>query len=184
VAVEFLISARPASVVVLTPDAVRLSSDAVLVELRVFKYRTSGHAPRVSICLPTSSESDHIHQLFRLLIAAASRPSIPWFCARDLSAAAAASLRSVGAVAPPGTGSPYTADARCPGFLWSVRSRFARFPWAGFTGRAFCWRCARVPLAHSAVALCLGISDSTVKHGSSAGDRLLEMDQSTVMQTS
>jgi hypothetical protein len=103
VAVGFLISARPASVVGLTPDAVRLSSDAVLVEFRVFKYDTSGHNPRVSLYIPTWGESDPIRWLFRLLLAAAPRSSSPWFCARDLSAAATAGLRSVGAVAPPGT---------------------------------------------------------------------------------
>jgi hypothetical protein len=103
VAVGFLISARPASVVGLTPDAVRLSPDAVLVELRVFKYGTSGHAPRVSIYVPTSGDTDPVHRLFRLLISSASRSSLPWFCARDLSTATAADLRSVGAVAPSGT---------------------------------------------------------------------------------
>jgi hypothetical protein len=103
VAVGFLISARPASVVGLTPDAVCLSPEAVLVELRVFKYGTSGHAPRVSICIPTSGEADPIRRLFHLLITSVSVPSLPWFCARDLSTAAAAGLRAVGAVAPPGT---------------------------------------------------------------------------------
>jgi hypothetical protein len=103
VAVGFLISARPASVSGLTPDAVRLTPEAVLVDLRVFKYGTSGHAPRVSIYVPTSGDTDPIRRLFSLLIASASRSSLPWFCARDLSTATAAGLRSVGAVAPPGT---------------------------------------------------------------------------------
>jgi hypothetical protein len=103
VAVGFLISARTDSVVGLTPDAVRLSPDAVLVELRVFKNGTSGHAPRVPICISTSGEADTIRRLFHLLITSVSVPSLLWFCDRDLSIAAAAILRAVGAVAPPGT---------------------------------------------------------------------------------
>jgi hypothetical protein len=103
VVVGFLISARPASIVGLTPDAMRLSPDAVLVELRVFKYGKSGHAPRVSICIPTSGEGDLIRQFFHLRITSVSVPSLPWFCSRDLSTAPAADLCSVGAVAPPGT---------------------------------------------------------------------------------
>jgi hypothetical protein len=64
VAVGFLICARPARIPGLTPDAVRLSPDAVLVELRVFKYGTSGYAPRVPIYIPTSGEPDPFRRLF------------------------------------------------------------------------------------------------------------------------
>jgi hypothetical protein len=103
VAIGFLICARPASIAGLTPDAVRLSPDAVLVELRVFKYGTSGYAPRVSIYIPTSGEPDPVRRLFCLLLADAARPGDPWFCSRDLSLAAADGLRAVAAIAPPGT---------------------------------------------------------------------------------
>jgi hypothetical protein len=104
VAVGFLISARPASIAGLTPDAVRLTPDAVLVELRVFKYGTSGYAPRVSIRIPTAGTSDPICRLFHLLLAdTTTRPDSSWFCIRDLSAAAAAGLRAVAAFAPPGS---------------------------------------------------------------------------------
>jgi hypothetical protein len=102
VAVGFLISARPASIAGLTPDAVRLSPNAVLLELRVFKYGTSGHAPRVSLYIPTAGEPDPIRRLFSVLLADSLRPGAPWFNMRDLSAAAAAGLRAVAAIAPPG----------------------------------------------------------------------------------
>jgi hypothetical protein len=101
VAVGFLISARPSSIAGLTPDAVRLSPHAVLIELRVFKYGTSGHAPRVSLHIPTAGEPDPIRRLFRALLAGSRLPGAPWFTLRDLSAAAAAGLRAVAAIAPP-----------------------------------------------------------------------------------
>jgi hypothetical protein len=88
----------------ITSDAVRLEPDAVHVELRVFKYGTSGHVPRVSIRIPTEGELDVARRLFRLLLADASLcRSHPWFTLRDLSAAAAAGLRAVAAHAAPGT---------------------------------------------------------------------------------
>jgi hypothetical protein len=103
VAVGFLISARPASIAGLTAAAVRLTPEAVLVELTVFKYGTSGSAPRISLYIPTAGEPDPIRLLFRRLLADATSPDASWFCVRDLSLAAAAGLRAVAAVAPPGT---------------------------------------------------------------------------------
>jgi hypothetical protein len=58
VAVGFLICARPASLAGLTPDFVCLTPAAVQVELRVFKYSTSGHSPLVSLHIPTDGVSD------------------------------------------------------------------------------------------------------------------------------
>jgi hypothetical protein len=72
VAVGFLICTRPASLAGLTPDAVRLEPAAIQVELRVFKYGTSGHAPRVALYLPTEGASDPIHRLFGRLLADAT----------------------------------------------------------------------------------------------------------------
>jgi hypothetical protein len=104
VCLGFLLSARPASVLALTSDAVRLAPDAVYAELRVFKYGTSGFAPRVAIRIPTADESDPIRCLFRRLLAAfQGRPHAQWFVQRDLLGATAAGLRAVGAIAPPGT---------------------------------------------------------------------------------
>jgi hypothetical protein len=103
VAVGFLICARPASVAGLTPDSVRLAPEALQVELRVFKYGTSGHAPRVALHLPTAGPSDPVHRLFFRLLADALHVEEAWFSLRSLSAATADGLRAVGAVAPPGT---------------------------------------------------------------------------------
>jgi hypothetical protein len=103
VGVGFLICARPASLVALTSDSVRLAPAAVLVELRVFKYGTSGHAPRVALSFPTDGESVPIRRLFVRLLGDATCREEPCFSLRTLSAAAADGLRAVAAVAPPGT---------------------------------------------------------------------------------
>jgi hypothetical protein len=100
VAVGFLISARPASMAGLTAASVRLSPEAVLVELKVFKNGTSGSAQRVSLYIPTAGDPDSIRRLFRRLLSNATRPDAPWFCLHDLSLAAAAGLHAVTAVAP------------------------------------------------------------------------------------
>jgi hypothetical protein len=103
VAVDFLITARPASILGLSPDSLRISSDAVYVELRVFKYGTSGFAPRVAVRIPTPAPGDLIRLVFtRLLALPCARRSDPLFRASDLALATAAGLRAVSAVAPPG----------------------------------------------------------------------------------
>jgi hypothetical protein len=51
VCVRFFIIARPASVLALSPDAVRISGAAVTLELRVFKHGESGSSPRVSLLM-------------------------------------------------------------------------------------------------------------------------------------
>jgi hypothetical protein len=89
VAVGFLISARSASVLGLSPDAGRVTPEAIYVELWVFKYGTSG-------------EADPIYLLFtRLVQLPCTRRSAPFFRAHDLGASAG--LRAVSAIAPPGT---------------------------------------------------------------------------------
>jgi hypothetical protein len=103
VAVGFSICARPASLVALTPDSVRVAPAAVLVELRVFKYGTFGRSPRLALSLPTDGESDQIRRLFVRLFGDATCREEPWFSLRTLSAAAADGLRAAAAVAPPGT---------------------------------------------------------------------------------
>jgi hypothetical protein len=104
VCLGFLLSARPASVLALTSDAVRLAPDAVNTELRVFKYGTSGFAPRVALRIPTADDSDPIRCLFRRLLAAfQGRPHAQLVLQRDLRGATAAGLCAVGAIAPPGT---------------------------------------------------------------------------------
>ena len=104
VAVGFLISARPASIDALNAAAVRLTPEAALIELTVFKYGTSGSAPRVSLHIPTAGEQDPIRRLFRRFLSDATGPDAPWFGLRDLSLAAAAGLRAVAAVSPPAPG--------------------------------------------------------------------------------
>jgi hypothetical protein len=74
VAVEFLLNARPASICGLSAGAVRLEHDAVLVELRIFKYGSSGYAPRVALCIPVGEESDEIRRLFGILLATSTHP--------------------------------------------------------------------------------------------------------------
>jgi hypothetical protein len=107
VCLGFLMSARPASVLALTSDAVRLAPDAVYTELRLFKHGASGFAPRVALRIPTANESDSIRCHFRRLLAAfQGRPHAQWFVQRDLLGATAAGLRAVGAIAP--SGAQYT----------------------------------------------------------------------------
>jgi hypothetical protein len=105
VCVGFLISARPASVLALSPEAVRISGAAVSLELRVFKYGESGSSPRVSLLIPTTGDDDPIRRLFLRLLA--SSPAVafatPFFSYSDLVAATADGLRGVAARPPPGT---------------------------------------------------------------------------------
>jgi hypothetical protein len=68
VAVGFLICA-------LTPETVRLEPVAILVELRVFKYGTSGHAPRVALYVPTEGASDCYGALAMCMIGYAGPPT-------------------------------------------------------------------------------------------------------------
>jgi hypothetical protein len=88
-------------VLALTSDAVCFAPDAIYAALRVFKYGTSGFAPRVAITIPTADESDPIRCLFRRLLAVfQGRPHAQWFVQRDLLGATAAGLHAAGAIAP------------------------------------------------------------------------------------
>jgi hypothetical protein len=104
VSVCFLISARPASVLALSPDAVRISSTAVMLELRIFKYEESGSSPRVSLVIPTTGDDDPIRRLFLRLLACTpvSSAAAFWFNHHDLVATTAAGLRGVAARPIPG----------------------------------------------------------------------------------
>jgi hypothetical protein len=104
VSVGFLLSTRPASVLALSPDAVRVTATAVTLELRVFKYGESGFHPRVSLLVPTAVACDPIRSLFLRLLASTpvSAAATPWFTYRDLVAATAAGLQGVSARPPPG----------------------------------------------------------------------------------
>jgi hypothetical protein len=107
VCVGFLLSARPGSVLGLAPADVRVEPTWVTLQLRIFKYGTSGVAPRISLLIPTAGPGDPIRQLFIRLVAtprAAGHASAtsPWFQRGDLADATAAGLRAVSAHPPPG----------------------------------------------------------------------------------
>jgi hypothetical protein len=80
----------------------------------LFKYGTSGFAPRVAVRIPTPAPGDLIRLVFtRLLALPCARRSDPLFRASDLALATAAGLRAVSAVAPPGAlHSPLLAQRR------------------------------------------------------------------------
>jgi hypothetical protein len=106
VSVGFLLSARPASVLALSYDAIRVSATAVMLELPVFKYGESGFSPLESLFIPTAGANDSIRSLFLRLLEStplsAAAAAIPWFNHRDLVAATDAGLQGVSARPPPG----------------------------------------------------------------------------------
>jgi hypothetical protein len=97
----------PGSILGQAPADVRVNPSEVALQLRIFKYGTSGVAPRVSLVIPTAGPGDPIRRLFVRLLADSraaghSTTSTPWFQRGDLVAATAAGLRGVAAQPPPG----------------------------------------------------------------------------------
>jgi hypothetical protein len=86
-----------------SPDALRVSITAVMLELRIFKYGESELSSRVFLLIPSTGDEDHIRGLFlRLLVCAPEfAAAVLWFNQPHLVAARTAWLRVVAALPPP-----------------------------------------------------------------------------------
>jgi hypothetical protein len=104
VSVCILIIARGASVLVLSPDAVRISSTVVVLKLPIFKYGESGFSPQVSLLTPATGDDNPIRRPFIWLLACTpeSAAAAPLFNQPNLIAVTAPGLRGVAARPPPG----------------------------------------------------------------------------------
>lgn len=102
--VGFLINAPPSSISSTSTDCVRLSQEAIFLELRILKYGTTVFAPCVAIRTPVSGFGVPLYRFFsRLCIFMRNEPVAPWFSSRGLPQATSVGFATTDVLPPTGT---------------------------------------------------------------------------------